>query len=355
MWGLRWLDRDRPERESPRASTPKSASPGSRRTTGSLVRRPRIPAAGPASTKRWWRSFARTPADQGRHPRACREGLGGQAHHVGQVPVRASLGAMAGHVRAACAIGAPRRWARRRRRPRRRRHRHGRAYRAPPAGTAEGQRREPPPPPAAPDHHPALTPEEQAISRLPSCWPKSAPISPDGRSATEREVLAHLLGEERAAELIGEDVIVVDASGAAIAPATAKPAAWQDKPLADTPASAAPSPAAPAEAPPRKPRHRRPSRRHLRRRRRATASIFPRNLAARPASPSLTASPPKRQTIRRGGTRAEGRGGPRARPRARSARRKRSRPIRASRPKWFASPLPPAAGFAASLADEDPR
>ena len=109
---------------------------------------------------------------------------------------------------------------------------------------SEGQRREPPPPPAAPDHHPALTPEEQAISPLSVLLAQVRADSPDGRSATEHEVLTHLLGERRANELIGEDVIVVDASGAAIAPPPAKPAASQDKPLAETPASAAPSPAA---------------------------------------------------------------------------------------------------------------
>ena len=112
----------------------------------------------------------------------------------------------------------------------------------------------PPPPAGAPDHHPALTPEEQAISPAAVMLAKVRAESPDGRSATEREILAELLGEERAAELIGEAVIVVDSAGSAVAPPAAKPAAaWQDTPASAADQTAAPAQPSAAEAPPEEP------------------------------------------------------------------------------------------------------
>ena len=77
--------------------------------------------------------------------------------------------------------------------------------------------------------------------------------SPDGEPASPREVLASLVGEERAAELIGEDVIVVNSTGAAIAP---QPASAADRPIrpspsaAEDPAPPPPEEEAPASSPP---------------------------------------------------------------------------------------------------------
>jgi hypothetical protein len=103
------------------------------------------------------------------------------------------------------------------------------------------QREKPAPAPAPAPSNPALTPEEREITGLQIMLAQVRADTGDG-NVSDREVLASLVGEERAAELIGEAVIVVDASGAAVAPppAAAKPAAaWQDKPLAEAPASAA--------------------------------------------------------------------------------------------------------------------
>jgi hypothetical protein len=62
--------------------------------------------------------------------------------------------------------------------------------------------------------------------------------SPDGTPASPREVLEHLVGKRRADELIGEDVVVVDSTGTAIAPT---PGSVADRPIR-------PSPAAPASS-----------------------------------------------------------------------------------------------------------
>jgi hypothetical protein len=114
------------------------------------------------------------------------------------------------------------------------------------------QREKSAPAPAPAPSNPALTPEEREITGLQIMLAQVRADTGDG-NVSDREVLASLVGEERAAELIGEAVIVVDASGAAVAPppASAKPAAaWQDKPRAEppegAPASAAVHPAAPA-------------------------------------------------------------------------------------------------------------
>ena len=94
-----------------------------------------------------------------------------------------------------------------------------------------------------------LTPDEQAIS--PHRCPAGAgsPRLSSGESASEREVLAAIVGEDRAAELLGTpapDVIVVDSAGRAAAPPAKS---WRDKPLVDDPpASAADEPAAPAQS-----------------------------------------------------------------------------------------------------------
>ena len=72
-------------------------------------------------------------------------------------------------------------------------------------------RREAPPPLV---HHSALKPEEREISPASVLLAQVRADSPDGKPASPREVLASLVGEERAAELIGESVIVVDSTGA---------------------------------------------------------------------------------------------------------------------------------------------
>jgi len=111
-------------------------------------------------------------------------------------------------------------------------------------------RREAPPPPV---HHPALKPEEREISPGAVLLATVRAESPDGKPASPREVLASLVGEERAAELIGEDVIVVDSTGAAIAP---QPASAADRPIrpspsaAEVPAPPPPEEEAPASSPP---------------------------------------------------------------------------------------------------------
>ena len=105
------------------------------------------------------------------------------------------------------------------------------------------QREKPAPAPAPAPSNPALTPEERGITGLQVMLAQVRADTGDG-DVSAREVLASLVGEERAAELIGEAVIVVDASGAAVAPppASAKPpppgrtSRW---PPAEAPASAA--------------------------------------------------------------------------------------------------------------------
>lgn len=75
--------------------------------------------------------------------------------------------------------------------------------------------------------------------------------SPDGEPASPREVLASLVGEERAAELIGEDVIVVDSTGAAVAPLPSYASAAGPSsaaPLASPAEPAAPTPVEPVVA-----------------------------------------------------------------------------------------------------------
>jgi hypothetical protein len=79
------------------------------------------------------------------------------------------------------------------------------------------QREKPAPAPAPAPSNPALTPEEREITGLQIMLAQVRADTGDG-SVSDREVLASLVGEERAAELIGEAVIVVDASGAAVAP-----------------------------------------------------------------------------------------------------------------------------------------
>jgi pimeloyl-ACP methyl ester carboxylesterase len=125
------------------------------------------------------------------------------------------------------------------------------------------QPEEPRPPP--PD--PAIAALTQAEREIPSFAVMLAQVraeSPDGEPASHREVLASLVGEERAAELIGEAVIVVDSAGTAVAakPATAprQAASVADEPAGPEPAAegeppkAEPPPAAPPPKPAREPR-----------------------------------------------------------------------------------------------------
>ncbi len=95
--------------------------------------------------------------------------------------------------------------------------------------------------------------------------------SPDGKPASPREVLASLVGERRADELIGESVIVVDSTGTAVAPPPTSSASAPDQPIrpsAAAPASSAaedatpaPEEEAPASASPPPPRSERQPRR----------------------------------------------------------------------------------------------
>ena len=90
---------------------------------------------------------------------------------------------------------------------------------------------------------------EQEITGLSILLARTRLDSPDGESASEREVLESIVGKDRAAELIGTpapDVIVVNSAGRAAAPPAKS---WRDKPLVDDPpASAADEPAAPAQS-----------------------------------------------------------------------------------------------------------
>jgi hypothetical protein len=132
-------------------------------------------------------------------------------------------------------------------------------------------RRENQPKQARPPPDPAIAALTQAEREIPSFAVMLAQVraeSPDGEPASPREVLASLVGEERAAELIGEAVIVVDSAGAAVAPPpAAKPAtaprqanSVADKPAAPAPVSAAEDELPKAEPPPKPAREfRRPS------------------------------------------------------------------------------------------------
>jgi hypothetical protein len=110
------------------------------------------------------------------------------------------------------------------------------------------QPEEPRPPP--PD--PAIAALTQAEREIPSFAVMLAQVradSPDGEPASPREVIASLVGERRAAELIGDDVIVVDSAGAAIAPPPASAADRPIRPSRAAPASSAAEDPAPAPDP----------------------------------------------------------------------------------------------------------
>ena len=71
-----------------------------------------------------------------------------------------------------------------------------------------------------------LTATERAISPLEVMLAQVRNTTPDGRLPSDAQVLENVVGKDRAKELIGEKVIVVDSTGAAIAPPpAAEPAA----------------------------------------------------------------------------------------------------------------------------------
>jgi hypothetical protein len=120
------------------------------------------------------------------------------------------------------------------------------------------QPEEPRPPPPDPAIA-ALTHAEREIPSFAVLLAQVRAESPDGEPASHREVLASLVGEDRAAELIGEAVIVVDSTGAAVAPppSPASAADRQIRPSSAAPASStaedpapAPEEEAPASSPP---------------------------------------------------------------------------------------------------------
>jgi hypothetical protein len=121
----------------------------------------------------------------------------------------------------------------------------------------ENQPKQPAQPHPPPEPDPALTRAEREISPMAVMLAQVRADSPDGEPASPREVLASLVGEERAAELIGEAVIVVDSAGTAVEPPPS-PASAADRPIRPLPAapasSAAEDPApAPEEEPPASP------------------------------------------------------------------------------------------------------